>query len=283
MGDFNEILYNSEKEGGRARTQRQLQAFHDVLSECGLNDMGFTGDLYTWRRGKIRERLDRAVANLQWSERFPQSTLINSESIRSDHRPIVMDTHYLASDQGRTGTRRLEARWLEEDTLEEMIKAAWARAKARGVGPSFAAKVKDVHEELHQWDREVLKAPAKRISDLKKELERLKRGPMIDANTESQKEIMVRLELMLEQEEIHWFQRARANWLKQGDRNTGFFHNFATKQKKKNTIKGLLDDRGRGQEDGVIMCNIVQSYFENLFKSEVGDLDLSILSDVVTP
>lgn len=56
-----------------------------------------------------------------------------------------------------------------------MIKAAWARAKARGEGPSFAAKVKDVHEELHQWDREVLKAPAKRISDLKKELERLRR------------------------------------------------------------------------------------------------------------
>jgi len=32
MGDFNEILYNIEKEGGRPRPQRQMQAFHDVLS-----------------------------------------------------------------------------------------------------------------------------------------------------------------------------------------------------------------------------------------------------------
>lgn len=56
---------------------------------------------------------------------------------------------------------------------------------------------------------------------------------MNDANTASQKESMVCLELMLEQEEIHWFQRARANWLKQGDRNTRvFFHNFATKRRK---------------------------------------------------
>lgn len=31
MGDFNEILYNLEKEGGRPRPQRHLQAFHDVL------------------------------------------------------------------------------------------------------------------------------------------------------------------------------------------------------------------------------------------------------------
>lgn len=93
---------------------------------------------------------------------------------------------------------------------------------------------------------------------------------MTAANTESQKEVMVRLELMLEQEEIHWFQRARANWLKQGDRNTSFFHNFATKRRKKNTIKDLMDDNGTRHEDGGTMCNIVQSYFETLFTSEVG-------------
>ena len=51
MGDFNEILYNSEKEGGRPRTQRQLQAFHDALTECEVNDVGFVGDIYTWQRG----------------------------------------------------------------------------------------------------------------------------------------------------------------------------------------------------------------------------------------
>ena len=167
-----------------------------------------------------------------------------------------------------------------------MIKAAWARAKARGEGPTFSEKVNGVHEELHNWDKEVLKNPMKRMSDLKRELERLRRGPMTDANIESQKEIMVRLELMLEQEEIHWLQRARANWLKQGDRNPSYFHNFATKRRKKNTIKGLVDHNGMMQKDGEVMCNIVQDYFENLFTSEVGEPDLGVLLDVqrnVTP
>jgi len=97
---------------------------------------------------------------------------------------------------------------------------------------------------------------------------------------------MVRLELMLEQDEIHWFQRARANWIKQGNRNTSFFHNFATKRRKKNTIKGLVDHNGMMQEDREVMCNIVQDYFENLFTSEVGEPDLGVLLDVqrnVTP
>jgi hypothetical protein len=40
------------------------------------------------------------------------------------------------------------------------------------------------------------------------------------------------------------------------------------------------------QEDGEVMCNIMQNYFENLFTTEVGDPDSNVLSDVqrlVTP
>jgi hypothetical protein len=96
-----------------------------------------------------------------------------------------MDASYLAPSQLGRGKKHFEARWLQEDTVEEMIKAAWARAKAQGEGPSFAEKVNDVHDELHKWDKEVLKSPMKRMKDLQRELERLRRGPMTDANTAS--------------------------------------------------------------------------------------------------
>ena len=63
VGDFNEILYHHEKEGGRVRSQAQMQAFQDALMDCELADIGFLGDVFTWQRGKIIERLDRGVAN----------------------------------------------------------------------------------------------------------------------------------------------------------------------------------------------------------------------------
>jgi hypothetical protein len=63
MGDFNEILFNYEKEGGRPRSQQAMQGFHDALRHCDLEDMGYVGKLFTWRRGKIRERLDKGVVN----------------------------------------------------------------------------------------------------------------------------------------------------------------------------------------------------------------------------
>jgi hypothetical protein len=96
-----------------------------------------------------------------------------------------MDASYLAPSQLGRGKKRFEARWLQEDTVEEMIKAAWARAKAQGEGPSFAEKVNDVHDELHKWDKEVLKSPMKRMKDLQRELECLRRGLMTDTNTTS--------------------------------------------------------------------------------------------------
>ncbi|KAG2635964.1 hypothetical protein PVAP13_2NG409003 [Panicum virgatum] len=92
LGDFNEILFHREKEGGRARSQAQLQAFQNSLMDCGLVDIGFIGDNFTWQRGWIRERLDRGVANTQWNLLFPSAQLKNGEMVKSDHRPLVVET-----------------------------------------------------------------------------------------------------------------------------------------------------------------------------------------------
>jgi hypothetical protein len=43
MGDFNEILFSDEKEGGNPRPQHYMQAFRDTLTECGLEDIGYSG------------------------------------------------------------------------------------------------------------------------------------------------------------------------------------------------------------------------------------------------
>jgi len=133
LGDFNEILFHHEKEGGRARSNSQLQAFHTALMDRELADIGYSGDVYTWQRGKIRERLDMGVANTQWNILFPNVELVNGEMVKSDHRPIIVNTTG-ASGQilQREGTRRFEARWLKEETVDEIVQAAWARVSAMG-------------------------------------------------------------------------------------------------------------------------------------------------------
>jgi hypothetical protein len=105
---------------------------------------------------------------------------------------------------------------------------AWVRASAQGWGSSLITRVNQVHSDMHMWDKDVLKKPVHQIKKLKRELERLRCGPMTDESMAAHKEILLQLELLLEQEEIYWVQRERANWLKHGDRNTNFFHHFAS-------------------------------------------------------
>lgn len=66
-GDFNEILFNSEKKGGVPKSLNQLQVFHDAVNECFFQDMGFEGYPFTWSNGRegeanVQLRLDRAFS-----------------------------------------------------------------------------------------------------------------------------------------------------------------------------------------------------------------------------
>ena len=93
---------------------------------------------------------------------------------------------------------------MKEETVTEIVKASWEKAKLAGIGPTLADRTRAVHADLHTWDRETLKRPKVRIRKLKKEMERLRHGPL---NTESRcqkKEIIVVIENILEQEEILW-------------------------------------------------------------------------------
>ena len=92
LGDFNEILLSPEKEGGNATPNAMMRDFRNCLGECGLEDMCRIGDPFTWRRGDTRERLDRAVCNVEWANKFPQAAIINEEHVHSDHHPLVLDT-----------------------------------------------------------------------------------------------------------------------------------------------------------------------------------------------
>lgn len=49
--DFNKILTNSEKYGGRIRPEGQMENFRHVITDCGLRDLGFVGMPFTWSNG----------------------------------------------------------------------------------------------------------------------------------------------------------------------------------------------------------------------------------------
>ena len=69
-------------------------------------------------------------------------------------------------------------------------------------------------------------------------------------------------------EESYWHARARANELRDGDKNTKYFHHKASQRKRRNTINGLLDENGVWKKGREEICEIVQQYFAGLFASD---------------
>ena len=90
FGDFNEITHSDEKLGWLDRDALQMQNFRNCLSYCGLLDLGFVGQLFTWCNERFREqrtlvRLDRMLANEKWLEKFPKAQVQHVSMAASDH------------------------------------------------------------------------------------------------------------------------------------------------------------------------------------------------------
>lgn len=74
MGDFNTSLFSSERSGGATSfPQRRMEDFQHMVHQCGLVDLGFLGRQFTWSRGTLSERLDRAFASTSWRTQFPKN------------------------------------------------------------------------------------------------------------------------------------------------------------------------------------------------------------------
>ncbi|KAE8708292.1 hypothetical protein F3Y22_tig00110348pilonHSYRG00365 [Hibiscus syriacus] len=88
--------------------------------------------------------------------------------------------------------------------------------------------------------------------------------PITDVNCELRRKALVDLKEVMDKDENYWFQRSRVAWLKDGDRNSSFFHARANGRRKKNRIEGLLTapdeeilqaiDRCVSQSDNDLLC-----------------------------
>ncbi|XP_074337514.1 uncharacterized protein LOC141674712 [Apium graveolens] len=93
IGDFNDMLYADKKRGGRIHPRNLLVGFGDTITACGLSDLGFKGENYTWEKsrgnnGWVQERLDRGLANNAWRIMFSEAEIKVLEVATSDHLPL---------------------------------------------------------------------------------------------------------------------------------------------------------------------------------------------------
>ena len=208
-----------------------MLAFRNVLDECGLMDLGFVGDKFTWKGkrggGLVLERLDRALASNGWFTLNPGTKVRHLNSFSSDHKVIVIKLDGITSQPFRPF--KFEQMWLKDRSCSSTVSSAWGSVTGSVSMPMVADKIKNCGEKLAKWSKESFGCIKKKI-DSKAKL--LSKAEVSVANGELDYEVVKRFQAdlndLLDKEGIMWEQRARALFLKCGDRNTGYFHSKAS-------------------------------------------------------
>ncbi|XP_074293596.1 uncharacterized protein LOC141620688 [Silene latifolia] len=99
----------------------------------------------------------------------------------------------------------------------------------------------------------------------RKQLARLSVGARTVEELRQRKKLVAEIATLRRQEEQYWRQRSRALWLKDGDRNTNFFHMRAGERKRKNYISKLIDDGGVEKAGNDAVAGVAIEYFRHIF------------------
>ena len=239
------------------RLSYPMRRFNEVLNELGLRDLPLQGGPFTWRGGNNNQsmsRLDRFLVSADWESKF--SNVIQRTLPRpvSDHCPVLLDSDGIKSGPSPF---RFENMWLKVEGFKDLLRGWWQDLQFTG-SFSFvlASKLKALKGILKVCNKEVFgrvelkkKEALSRIS-FWDEVEKDKELSLAEA--EEREKAREDYKEWVDLEEISWRQKSREIWLKEGDRNTGFFHRMANSHRRRNSISSIrINGRNLVKEDEV--------------------------------
>lgn len=154
-----------------------MDAFRDALDVCGLTDVGYTGNDWTFERkvagGTFTHvRLDRCVANSDWMLSYPAATHEHKTTATSAHAALLlkMDVH-----AGTAGPRsfKYELMWERDPRLFDCVSNGWSATATDSVH-AVHGKLSGLANDLSAWDREKFGSVRQEIKQLKRQVDLLR-------------------------------------------------------------------------------------------------------------
>jgi hypothetical protein len=250
-----------------------MEQFRSTLEICGLADLGYKGSRFTWNNcrsdnGFIKERLDRALANKEWCLKYQGVEILILAERSSDHKPILLVERDKIERCGphKKGFK-FEARWWLDEEYANIVEGAWGR-EVGGTNAIQCAQLKldTCKVALSSWSRRKFGDAEVKVKEKTKKLEELQRDE-VPADREEIKQLKGEIDYILEQEDVRWKQRAKQSWFQYGDRNTPYFHAWATHRKKISHIRKIIDEDGKVWKKDKDVGQVFTRFYQGLFTS----------------
>ena len=148
-GDFNSILYASERQGGVTQNSGVCSNFRQWFDGNRIFDLKFKGSRFNWSRGLLFKRLDRALCNSDWLIKFTDNSVLHLPKVTSYHRPVLV--RFEKANSRHRGTRpfRFLAPRLTYEHFNYFVKKVWdLQAHYRDAASYFV-------QAVQKWNKEV--------------------------------------------------------------------------------------------------------------------------------
>lgn len=128
--------------------------------------------------------------------------------------------------------------WTRDKESSNIIRDARLASIAGSKQYSFTGKIKEIKRKLKIWNRTNFGYIHQRIEQIHQRLDKIQQEEPSAENIQEEIMLQDELEEQLIRKEWLWKQKSRELWVKEGDRNTEFFH-LSIVIRRKNQINAI--------------------------------------------
>ncbi|XP_074314511.1 uncharacterized protein LOC141649728 [Silene latifolia] len=235
-GDFNCVLSASERVGGNT-PNAEIEPFRTCIADCEVVDIPATGSLFTWNNkqqpvDRIYSRLDRFMINKAWSDNFPDLYANFLPEGMFDHTPCLLNS---STQVQQIRSFKYYNMWRAAKDFLPIIKRCWSHSipgspmfRLAKILKLMKPSLKALNREKYSDIEQSTSLLQKRVADLQ---ELIGKDPSNVALISEEVEATKILRDLSVARDSFLAQKAKIQWLQQGDTNSSYFHGVLKKKK----------------------------------------------------
>ncbi|XP_074265913.1 uncharacterized protein LOC141588366 [Silene latifolia] len=271
--DFNSVLDYNERLG-REVTWSEIKDFRQCVDYCEVTDIVAHGSFFTWNNKqdpstRVFSRIDRCLVNIEWLQLFPDSSAYFMNEGTFDHRPCICYRRKEAPV--RSTSCKYFNMWSLDSKFKEVVANEWNKNISGVKMYQIVTKLRNLKKPLRDLNKNMFSDIERSAEVARVLLDSLHSAMHINPQDQqllaAEHEAAEEFKTLNKVRTKYLYQKAKVEWLLEGDENTNFYHSRIKARQIHNKVSQIIDIEGVSHHDPLAIENAFLSYYIELLGS----------------